>query len=750
MAVARAVLVLLASTAQAWMPDSNARIHVKYGDETPEQFVGNTTGPNHFRILDKDDFSILVGGRSMVYNLSLYDLSENVEQRLEWQSTDAHRELCQLKGKSADDCQNYLRVATRAHGRLLVCGTNAFKPMCRRYARHPPNHHLEEFDGTGRCPYNPQHNSTAIFTDGQLYTATAADFSGSEPLIYREPVRTEHSDLRLLNDPSFVGAVSSTSHVYFFYRETAVEYMNCGKAVYSRVARVCLNDKGGPHPFNDRWTSFLKARLNCSIPGEYPFYFDEIQATTEIINGIYGSGSSRNDIVYAVFTTPQNAIGGSAVCAFAMRDILDAFEGPFKGQKSMNSNWLPLPKEKVPHPQPGACVEDSRTLSDSAINFIKTHPLMNRGVPSFLARPILIKVSLQYRFSAIAIHPQVQSMNGNKYDVMYVGTDDGRVIKAVNVASNEGVFDSSMDEYSRNPVRTAVISEVQVLPPGVPIKQMHVALTTEKLIVASGDMIKAVTLSHCTNSQSCRECVALQDPHCAWDSKQQQCSWVGNRQFPNPERFLQNIESGKTDICNKLPALLASERHNSRSPATKKPTLSETNQLLPNNDIQNEILIEVVETNVLSEDKGSSNNKHETDLLTVEAADGNIYSAQALLTAVVASCLVTLMVGFVIGYLFSRRFRHPFFTDTSPFNEQHNHLNRLSPLETPLNVNSGYNMPPRSKNVNMVANVCPLAKQDNLHLELGKERTLDLRNSTESLDKDLKCGTLQKVKKTYI
>lgn len=31
MAVARAVLVLLASTAQAWMPDSNARIHVKYG-----------------------------------------------------------------------------------------------------------------------------------------------------------------------------------------------------------------------------------------------------------------------------------------------------------------------------------------------------------------------------------------------------------------------------------------------------------------------------------------------------------------------------------------------------------------------------------------------------------------------------------------------------------------------------------------------------------------------------------------------
>jgi len=25
------------------------------------------------------------------------------------------------------------------------------------------------------------------------------------------------------------------------------------------------------------WTSFFKARLNCSLPGEFPFYFDEIR-----------------------------------------------------------------------------------------------------------------------------------------------------------------------------------------------------------------------------------------------------------------------------------------------------------------------------------------------------------------------------------------------------------------------------------------------------------------------------------------
>ena len=63
----------------------------------------------------------------------------------------------------------------------------------------------------------------------------------------------------------------------------AVEQANCGPAVFSRVARVCKNDLGGPNRFNFKWTSFLKARLVCSVPGDYPFYFDEIQDISGIV-----------------------------------------------------------------------------------------------------------------------------------------------------------------------------------------------------------------------------------------------------------------------------------------------------------------------------------------------------------------------------------------------------------------------------------------------------------------------------------
>jgi hypothetical protein len=49
------------------------------------------------------------------------------------------------------------------------------------------------------------------------------------------------------------------------------------QAVYSRVGRLCKKDNGGRMVLRDVLTSFFKTRLNCSISGEFPFYFDEIR-----------------------------------------------------------------------------------------------------------------------------------------------------------------------------------------------------------------------------------------------------------------------------------------------------------------------------------------------------------------------------------------------------------------------------------------------------------------------------------------
>ena len=73
--------------------------------------------------------------------------------------------------------------------------------------------------------------------------------------------------------------------------------------------------------------------------------FPPPESTTDVVTGSYGG--APQEVLYAVFTTPPNSIPGSAVCAFAMRDILETFEGAFKQQETMNSNWLPVPQFKV-------------------------------------------------------------------------------------------------------------------------------------------------------------------------------------------------------------------------------------------------------------------------------------------------------------------------------------------------------------------------------------------------------------------
>lgn len=97
----------------------------------------------------------------------------------------------------------------------------------------------------------------------------------------------------LFSEPNFVSSYDIGNFTYFFFRENAVEH-DCGKTVFSRAARVCKNDIGGKFVLEDTWTTFMKARLNCSRPGEIPFYYNELQSTFFL---------PELDLIYGIFTT---------------------------------------------------------------------------------------------------------------------------------------------------------------------------------------------------------------------------------------------------------------------------------------------------------------------------------------------------------------------------------------------------------------------------------------------------------------
>ena len=109
--------------------------------------------------------------------------------------------------------------------------------------------------------------------------------------------------------------------------------------------------------------------------------------------------------------------------------------GPFKGQSTLNSNWLAMSKAETPEPRPGSC---NAKTTEEGMNFIKRHTLVDKAVPSLHKMPLFIKTSLGERLTVIAVDsgvPGVQE-SGLKtlHDVIFVGTTRGRVLKLVNSA----------------------------------------------------------------------------------------------------------------------------------------------------------------------------------------------------------------------------------------------------------------------------------------------------------------------------
>ena len=367
-----------------------------------------------------------------------------------------------------------------------------------------------QFSGKGYAPYSPQHNSTSLYTSGNLYAATVADFSGTDSLIIKNNLRTEQYDYKHLNAPDFVSSLEDEDHVYFFFRESAVEFMNCGKSIFSRVARVCKTDEGGSNRFRNRWTSFLKTRLNCSVPGDYPFYFDQIQSTTNFF-----PDPQHSQIFYGVFNTPPNSILGSAVCRFSLSDLDRSFSGNFKSQERVDSNWLAISPSQVPSPRPGLCHNQTSDLPESSLHFIKNNCLMDQSVQSQPSGPVLVKFGEGELLTKIAVQRGVRDQWGERYDRLFIGTNRGKVIKSV-VRADQPSLDTSLVE-----------EEIQIFSQTVPVLNLLIVEPSQstdsqpRLIVLSADNVKSIPLSSCESQEDCTSCMTLIS--CGWDLLTDRC-----------------------------------------------------------------------------------------------------------------------------------------------------------------------------------------------------------------------------------
>ncbi|XP_058245066.1 semaphorin-6A isoform X4 [Hemibagrus wyckioides] len=549
----------LLQMAGAAFPEDSEPITISHGNYTKHYpvFVGHRPGRNStqrhkldIQLIVITNRTLYIAARDHIYTVDIE--TANTEEiffnkKLTWKSRQPDVDTCRMKGKHKDECHNFIKVLLQQNDdTLFVCGTNAFNPSCRTYKTDTLDALGEEISGMARCPYDAKHANVALFADGKLYSATVTDFLAIDAVIYRSlgdspTLRTVKHDSKWLKEPYFVQAVDYGDFIYFFFREIAMEYNSMGKVVFPRVARVCKNDRGGSQRVLEKqWTSFLKARLNCSIPGDSHFYFNILQAVTDVIH------INGRDVVMATFSTPFNSIPGSAVCAYDMADIATAFTGRFKEQKSPESTWTPVPEEKVPKPRPGCCAgtpsaekyKVSNEFPDDTLNFIKMHPLMDEAVPSIANRPWFLKTMVRYRLTRIAVDNAAGPYRN--YTIVFLGSERGIILKFLAKISsgflNDSLFLEELNIY--NPEKCSIdgVDDKRII-------SMQIDSKSHSLFVAFTSCVVKVPLSRCERHGKCKKsCIASRDPYCGWVSEGV-CREITSTRWP----FEQDVEQGNTD-----------------------------------------------------------------------------------------------------------------------------------------------------------------------------------------------------------
>uniref|UniRef100_A0A7N8Y983 Sema domain, immunoglobulin domain (Ig), short basic domain, secreted, (semaphorin) 3D n=1 Tax=Mastacembelus armatus TaxID=205130 RepID=A0A7N8Y983_9TELE len=491
-------------------------------------FLGPADGlHSHSLLLDEERSRLLLGARDHIYLLDPDNLAR-APRKIHWSAPWDRVEMCKLAGKKLE-CANFVRVLhiyNQTH--VYACGTGAFYPSCAFIeitgrTEDGVFHLLPSTMESGRlkCPFDPMQPFTSVLTDQYLYVGTSSDFLGKDTTFTRSLgpppdqhyIRTDISEDYWINEAKFISAhpIADTYNpdddkIYFFFRE--VSWEGNDKSILSRVARVCKNDMGGLRSLTNKWTTFLKARLVCSFPGPdgVDTHFDELQ---DIF--LLPTRDAKNPIVYAVFTTSSSIFRGSAVCVYSMADIRTVFNGPYAHKEGPDHRWVEY-EGKIPYPRPGTCpsktydprIKITKDFPDEVVSFIRFHPLMYHSVYPVTGRPVFTHVQVDYTLTQIVVD-RVLAEDG-QYEVMFLGTDAGSVLKVVSI---------TQDNWSTEEV---VLEELQIFKVPTPILSMEMSSKQQQLYVGSSEGLAQVSLSRChLYGQACAECCLARDPYCAWD-----------------------------------------------------------------------------------------------------------------------------------------------------------------------------------------------------------------------------------------
>ncbi|CAD5123155.1 DgyrCDS11526 [Dimorphilus gyrociliatus] len=469
---------------------------------------------DYLRILYEESGWVLVGGRETLYNISVRDFSYTKVLK-GWQEEKENKNVCNALDKKKY-CSNYVSLAVRlSDDRLLVCGTNAglTSPTCRILRHSNSKKVLREENGMkwyAVAPFYPDDSFSYVYTGNQIFTAAMVYVDWTNAVIAKAIVpKSDDKEIQgLYTETTFADA--ATVHSFIDYENAYFLYRKGKNSQTSRIARICINDRGsyknkdGGLPL---WTSFVSIPIRCCIQrATYTFCFDKILGASGLqIGRLHPSLDSSKKLLYGLFESESSVYGGTAVCVF--------------DKLSIDKGYDTVDAPKV------MCPNNSQELTDreltKRVNYRekikKKVDHLTQSVPLLLQRD-------GSRFTAIDVDWGAKSVWEGQVDVLYLGTADGFLVKAINSHSTD--------------IRPIIVERIAVLNERIISVKV---LKNEKVILVLGkSVVKKISFSRCSQYLSCGRCVKARDPYCSWTGDECANSMTGK----------QNLRLGKVEDCN--------------------------------------------------------------------------------------------------------------------------------------------------------------------------------------------------------
>ncbi|XP_064422122.1 semaphorin-7A [Latimeria chalumnae] len=332
------------------------------------------------------------------------------------------------------------------------------------------------------------HSDLLLFLEEDLYSAAPLTRENKNLQFRRIYGKRKQvwTDENWMKSPKFIGVSHikraddpDNEKIYLFFMERSLDEDPNVDPWISRVAQVCKVDEGGPKVIlNSRWTTFLKAKLRCSIPSE-AIYFNRLQDVF-----VLHSENWRESRVYGLFTSTWNF---TAVCVYSVEEIDRVFrESTLKGYSST-----------LPNPRPGTCHVKSQQLFPAMLQVVKDHQEVDQWVqpigdrtPLFFGRTPYQKITVD----------QVRGADGVLRKVLLLATGDRKIHKVV--------------EDKHTPFN---MLEIHPFKTSAAIQSMTLDSTTKKLYVGSAHEVVEISLENCDwHGNTKLDCQLSRDPYCTW------------------------------------------------------------------------------------------------------------------------------------------------------------------------------------------------------------------------------------------